>query len=97
VQLTFDTGFHRELTLTSSESINKGIIRAPQPETVRDYQLQYRPTADGRWQPLVEVHGNHQRLVRHEFAPISADAVRLLVTATNGDSLARVFEVRCYA
>ena len=55
VQLTFDTGFHRELTLTSSDSINKGIIRGPQPETVRDYQLQYRSTANGQWQPLVEV------------------------------------------
>jgi hypothetical protein len=96
VQLTFDTGFHRELTLTSSDSITKGIIRAPQPETVKDYQLEYRLSSAGKWQPLAEVKGNHQRLVRHEFAPVSAQAIRLRVTATNGDELARVFEVRCY-
>ena len=36
VQLTFDTGFHRELTLTSSDSHNAHMVRAPQPETVRD-------------------------------------------------------------
>ena len=39
VQLTFDTGFHRELTLTSSDRHNDNMIRAPQPETVRDYRI----------------------------------------------------------
>jgi hypothetical protein len=97
VQLTFDSGFHRELTLTSSDSINAAIVRAPQPETVKDYELQYRSTADGKWEPLVKIEGNHQRLVRHSFAPVEAQAIRLVVTATNGEKLARVFEVRCYA
>ena len=97
VQLTLDTGFHRELTLTSSDAINSGIIRAPQPETIRDYRLEYRSSADGKWEPLAEVKGNHQRLVRHSFPPVNAQAVRLVVTATNGEKLARVFEVRCYA
>ena len=97
VQITFDTGFHRELTLTSSDSINKGIVRAPQPETVKDYKLIYRSAADGKWQTLAEVTGNHQRLVRHAFEPVEAQAVRLVATATNGEPQARVFEVRCYA
>jgi hypothetical protein len=96
LQITFDSGFHRELTLTSSDSINSSIIRAPQPETVRDYEIQYRDSADGKWEPLVEVKDNHQRLVRHDFAPVRAQAIRLIVTATNGEKLARVFEVRCY-
>ena len=39
VQLMFDSGFQRELTLTSSDGSNKAMIRAPQPETVRDYEL----------------------------------------------------------
>jgi len=97
VQLTFDSGFQRELTLTSSDSINSGIIRAPQPETVKDYELQYRSSADGTWESLVQATGNHQRLVRHKFAAVAAQAIRLVVTATNGEKLARVFEVRCYA
>jgi hypothetical protein len=97
VQLTLDSGFHRELTLTSSDGINKGIIRAPQPETIKDYKLLYRSSADGKWEPLAEVTGNHQRLVRHTFDPVQAQAVRLVVSATNGEPLARVFEVRCYA
>jgi hypothetical protein len=97
VQLTLDSGFHRELTLTSSDSINSGIIRAPQPETLRDYRLEYRASADGKWEPLAEVKGNHQRLVRHSFSAVTAQAVRLVPLATNGEKLARVFEVRCYA
>jgi hypothetical protein len=97
VQLTFDSGFVRELTLTSQDGINKGIIRAAQPETVRDYTLAYRAGKTGKWLPLAEVRGNHQRLVRHALAsPIEAQALRLTITATNGDKLARVFEVRCY-
>jgi hypothetical protein len=96
VQLTFDTGFQRELTLSSSDGITKGTVRAAQPETVRDYTLEYR-TSDGSWKPLAEVKGNHQRLVRHSFPAIEAQAVRVKITATNGDKLARVFEIRCYA
>lgn len=91
VQITFDTGFQRELTLTSSESGHKGIIRGPQPETVRDYVLE----AQGK--ELARVTGNYQRLRRHRFDPVETDRLRLRVLATNGSGLARVFECRCYA
>ncbi len=97
VQLTFDTGFHRELTLSASDATNRQIIRGPQPETVRDYTLSYRPAADADWRELVRVRGNHQRLVRHSFAPVEAQALRLQIQATNGDALARVYEIRVYA
>ncbi|MCC7235936.1 MAG: FAD-dependent oxidoreductase [Bryobacterales bacterium] len=97
VQITFDTGFQRELTLTSLIAANATIVRAPQPETVRDYKLLYRETANGAWKALDERKGNYQRMVRHNFKAIRAQAVRLHVEATNGDELARVFELRCYA
>ncbi|MBL8216583.1 MAG: FAD-dependent oxidoreductase [Bryobacterales bacterium] len=96
VQITFDSGFQRELTLTSSNAINRGIMRGAQKETVRDYQLQYRG-ANGDWKTLADVKGNYQRLARHSFAAVDASAVRVRITATNGDELARVFEIRCYA
>jgi predicted dehydrogenase len=97
VQITFDSGFHRELTLSSSNDINKGIIRSPQPETVKDYTLYYRAPDGKQWIELAKVAGNHQRLRRHEFKPAKAQAVRIHVHATNGDKLARIFEVRCYS
>lgn len=96
VQITFDSGFHRELTLSSSDEINKGIIRAPQPETVKDYTLLYRGAASKEPVELVRIQGNHQRLRRHEFKPVQARALRIEVQASNGDELARIFEVRCY-
>jgi len=96
IQLTFDSGFQRELTLSASESANRHVIRAPQPETVKDYALQYRPAADADWIDLARVEGNHQRLCRHSFDPVEAVALRVTVLATNGDALARIFEIRCY-
>jgi hypothetical protein len=91
VQITFDSGFQRELTLTSQDAINNGIIRAAQPETARDYAL----TASGK--TLVSIKGNHQRLRRHAFEPVETSSLRLHITATQGDEFARVFEIRCYS
>ncbi len=44
-----------------------------------------------------EEKGNYQRVNRHQFSAVNASAIRVRVTATNGDELARIFEVRCYA
>ena len=46
LQITFDTGFQRQLTLTSSDHENAKVIRAAQPETVKDYRITY--TAPGK-------------------------------------------------
>jgi hypothetical protein len=96
IQLILDSGFHRELTLTSAVSHQKGQVRAPQPETLRDYQLVIR-TPDNKLVPVADIKSNHQRLRRHYFAAIEASAVRLQISATNGSDTARVYEVRCYA
>jgi len=96
-QLTFDSGFPRELTLSSSASANQGIIRAPQPETVKSYSLLYQPEEGKDWVELAAVDRNHQRLRRHDFNPVTAKRIRVHVKETNGDKLARIFEVRCYA
>ena len=98
IQITFDSGFQRELTLTSQYSVNAGTIRAAQPETVRDYEILYRPAASDQLAPLSLVKGNHQRINRHRFEqPFEAQSIRIHVSATNGDEFARIFEVRCYA
>ncbi|MEK7406736.1 MAG: FAD-dependent oxidoreductase [Acidobacteriota bacterium] len=97
VQITFDTGFERELTLTGSDSANRGIIRAPQPETVRDYTVLGRKPGATEWVELASARGNYQRLNRRRFEPVELQAIRIQVRATNGDDFARIFEVRCYA
>jgi hypothetical protein len=95
VQLTFDTGFQRELTLSSSDSVTRGTVRAPQPETVRDYTVSVRK--NGSLTEVASVKGNHRRQNRHRFEAVEAEAVRIHVTATNGLDEARIVEVRCYA
>ncbi|MCZ2152128.1 MAG: FAD-dependent oxidoreductase [Bryobacterales bacterium] len=97
VRITFDSGFQRELTLTASDTINRGIVRAPQPETVKDYVVQVSGPSHPGPVTVAEIRGNHQRLRRHDFEPVEAARLRIHITATNGDDYARIFEVRCYA
>jgi hypothetical protein len=95
VRLVFDTGFARPLTLTMSDHHTGKTIRAPQPETVRDYTLEARQ--DGGWRELARETGNYQRLRVHHLQPLQTQSLRLRVTATNGDPAARLFELRTYA
>ena len=98
IQLIFDSGLHRPLTLTHSDAyVERMVWGAPQTETVRDYMIEGR--CGGEWQQLIEVTGNYQRRRTHsiDLEPECAlDAVRVTVTATNGLDHARVCEVRVY-
>jgi hypothetical protein len=86
--LVFDTGFQRELTLSASDHVTRGVVRGPQPETVRDYSIEI----DGA--VVADVRGNHQRRRVHTLpTPLRAQRLRLTVTATNGAPEARVFEI----
>lgn len=96
VQITFDSGFHRELTLSESRGVQKRIHVGPQPETVRDYAIEYQAKPGGAWKELVAVTGNYQRLRRHTFSAVKMRGLRLAVRATNGNDDARVYEIRCY-
>ena len=97
VQITFDTGLQRRLMLSASASVTRGQIRAPQPETVRDYAILYRGAGANGLKEIASVTENYERLRRHRFEAVDASALRIHVKATNGDDLARIYEVRCYA
>jgi hypothetical protein len=96
IQITFDSGFKRQLTLTSQDSQNNTVLRAAQPETVKDYSVTYQ-TGAGETRTLATVKGNFQRLNRHRFEPVDAKSLRLEISSTNGADDARVFEIRCYS
>ena len=96
LQITFDSGFQRQLTLTAQDTQNRGILRAPQPETVRDYTVTCK-TAGGKTVTLATVKNNFQRLNRHNFDAVDAQSVRIEIHSTNGSNDARIFEIRCYA
>jgi len=95
VHLVFDTGLNRRMTLSYNERLKKQIIRGPQPETVRDYEVQV--LSGGNAKTVVQVERNYQRKHVHKFDPMTVDGIRLNVSATNGDKSARVFEIRAYS
>jgi hypothetical protein len=91
IHLTFDSGFERELTLSASDSTTSKVIRGPQPELVRNYEL----LLDGR--VIAATTDNHLRKCVHRLAsPATAQRLRLAVKSTHGAPAARVFEIRAY-
>lgn len=95
VQLIFDTGLHRVLTLSNADGyVEKMIWGRPQPETVRDYRIE--AWIGGAWEVLCSESGNYQRRRVHAFSRIESKRLRVVVTATNGMDHARICEVRVY-
>ena len=95
LQITFDSGLARRLFLTGEVRHRKYQIRGPQPETVADYRVEAE--SGGRFQTVATVTGNFLRLRQHSFASLKTRAIRIHVLRTNGDPLARIFEIRCYS
>jgi hypothetical protein len=97
IQVLFDTGLHRLLTLSQADGYTQKMLWGqPQPETVRDYALKIE-TNDG-WQEIVTVENNYQRRRVHRFDGVtSCKSLRIEVSATNGLDHARIVEVRAYS
>ena len=95
IHLVFDTGLHRQLTLSHSDATNSKQIRGPQPETAKDYDLELLHGESSH--QLAAVEGNYQRKRVHRFTAKSADGIRLRVQATNGSPGVSVFEIRAYS
>ncbi len=94
VQLVFDTGLHRHLTLSHHDGYTSRMHWGQaQPETVSDYTLEVR--RDETWTTIFEMAGNYQRVRRHTIdlgTPV--DGMRVQVTKTNGVDHARIIEIR---
>ncbi len=97
IQLIFDTGLHRVLTLSQADDFvrTRMLWGHPQPETVRDYVIEAR--LDGHWRELARVEGNYLRRRVHTLDGRPLDAIRVTATATNGLDHVRVCEVRVSA
>jgi len=90
----FDTGLQRQLTLSHSDSTNRNQIRGPQPETIKDYQLEVCHGESTR--AVIRVSGNYQRKRVHLIEPSTVDALNFQALATQGSGEARLFEIRVY-
>ncbi|MFC4117720.1 discoidin domain-containing protein [Nonomuraea zeae] len=59
---------------------------------LRDWDVQAQ--VGGQWQTVAQVRGNTAGSVRSDFAPVSADAVRIVALASNGaNDYTRIIEV----
>jgi hypothetical protein len=91
VHLTFDSGLQNELILSLSAGQNQNVLRGPQREMARDYEL----FCDDR--PVLAVRDNVLRKRVHRLKqPVEARRLRVLITATHGVPSAHVFEIRVY-
>jgi len=64
------------------------------PECVCDYAIEVKQ--EGEWRRIVTVEGNYQRRRKHQFEHVTASQLRIVVSKTNGDPSARIYEVRVY-
>ncbi len=101
LQLTWESAQTiREIDLTFAGHLLREVHATPpffrDPQTPRDYVVQ--AWTNGAWQDVVTVRGNYQRHRRHPLeSPVTADKIRVVITATNGDPSAAIYEVRAYA
>ncbi len=93
--LVFDTGLHRFLRISPQDVVYQNQVRGPQPETICDYEIS--AYTGNKWTTIVQTENNYQRRVEHIVQSVFTDRLRLTINKTNGDPLARLFEIRCYA
>lgn len=95
VEIVFDSGLHRCLTLSHSDAYHKSLIWGTgQPELVRAYDLEMETEFQG-WTSIASVKENWQRRVHHRLeTPMRINALRLTATASWGIDHARVVQIR---
>ncbi|MEA2708358.1 MAG: hypothetical protein QOF78_959 [Phycisphaerales bacterium] len=84
VLLTFDTNTGRRENLP--------LFRYP--DCVKDYDVQ--AMVGGAWRTVASGRENYMRRCEHRFEAVEAEQLRLNVLATNGATMARVYEIRVY-
>ena len=97
LELTFDTGLHRLLTLSQADGYTEKMKWGEtQPETVTAYRVDVEK--DGSWMTVVQVNGNYQRKVRHILdRNFEITKLRFIAQKTGNIDHARLFEVRVYS
>ncbi|MCB1230776.1 MAG: FAD-dependent oxidoreductase [Verrucomicrobiae bacterium] len=107
IQLIFDTGLHRHLTLSHHDgyTASKMIWGRPQPETVRGYRIEGMGEERCSWRLLVEERENTSRVRRHSLgarvdgiwsgeASRRFRSIRVTIDSTHGIDHARICGVQ---
>ncbi|MDR6972693.1 FAD-dependent oxidoreductase [Leifsonia shinshuensis] len=92
VRLVFDDDVDVELNTLHHHRTPHRVF----PQLVRDYRIE--ALVDGAWKTVADIAGNRRRHRIHTLdGPVETSSLRVVVTSTNGDPLARVVSVRAYA
>ncbi|MDO4548296.1 MAG: FAD-dependent oxidoreductase [Clostridia bacterium] len=95
IRLTFDPNLSEERCISVSKAFIDKEPKGVAAELVKDYTLRALLGGNVCWEEAFT--GNYQRLRIHDLPRgVTANEVQLVITATNGDACARVFEIRCY-
>ena len=95
VQLTFDSNFNYEKKITLSGRRQSQQIPGIPKELVKNFTVEL--LRDQQVVSSAKAEGSYLRLCRIPVDEAECDTIRIRITATNGLSEARVFEVRAYA
>jgi hypothetical protein len=95
IQLIFDTGLHRVMTLSHADSYTaKMCWGITPPECVTAFRMEVR--REGEWRLVDRVTSNYQRRVVRSLDAGAIDALRVVIEATGGIDHARICEIRVY-
>lgn len=64
------------------------------PQCARDYRLE--KWSQHGWEVVQEVRANYSNRVVHDVEEMNTTKLRLVITSTNGDDSAGIYEIRCY-
>lgn len=95
IEISHDTGLHRDVTMTSLIWLQNEMISGAQPESIRDYQV-IGVDKNGKETVLAKVLDNYQKLRRHSFDPIKVSSIHIQVDQGNGDEVVGIYEIRAY-
>lgn len=93
ITIVLDTGLHRHLALTHADGHHRRMAWGPQPETLKDFDVQ--AGRGGQFETIARVRGNYAGQVVLEVEADRIDCLRWEVIATNGLDHARIIEIRC--
>ena len=97
VELVFDTGLHRQLTLTQSDAYYEQMCwGSGQPECAKHYEVQLE--SSGEWTTVASEVQQWQRRVSHILDSVTpCSALRVRVLSTWRDDQARIMRIGAYA
>lgn len=94
IQIRFDSNLTREIRASMSYWASNRQVRGVPRELVKDYRVELILNNETIATEIVK--GNYMRFRKHFFNSIESDSIKITVTATNGWTTARIFDIKAF-